>query len=578
LIGSPRPFVALGLFLAASSSVPAAAQGNGPWNQLCNVNNAGAWQSQTAQGSEISDSGRYVAFVSSFPIDPGANGWDNVYVHDFQTGTTAVASLGVGGVWGDYRQTDPAISSTGRFVAFTSTSTNLVPGNDPGFDPDVFVHDTQTGVTVRCSIGPAGLEPDDLSMDPDISGDGRYVSFVSPATNILPNPGAFRQVFVFDRVTGNMKMASSNASGVAGNGHSYAWHSVLSGDGRYCAFDTYASFSPNDTNGIIDVYCKDLVTGQIALVTADPATGQAGQTHSAGPSISGDGRFVAFATGDAWVPHDVNGLGTYDVYVRDMSSNAMTLVSVGLNGLAATGGGAAISADGKHVAFLSVSTNIVPNDNNGYYDAFVRDLALGQTTRESVSYAGGDPDHNADQPSISANGRRLAFTSLALNIVQGVPPSFYTNCYARDRGPSATPQAYCIAKVNSVGCTPAIGSTGVPSATLANAFHVTASNIVNHKVGTLFYSVVGPAQIPFQDGWLCVQLPRRTPGLLQSGGNSGAPDCSGIFDREFNAYIASGQDPALVAGQEIWMQIWSRDPASASTTNLTDALDALIGP
>ena len=121
--------------------------------------------------------------------------------------------------------------------------------------------------------------------------------------------------------------------------------------------------------------------------------------------------------------NDINGLETYDACVRYMSSNAMTLVSAGLNEFAATGRSSGISADGKHVAFTSDSTNLVPNHTNGYFDAFVRDLVLGQTTRKSVGYAGGDPDFNADEPTISADGRRLSFASWALNIVQGVPSS-----------------------------------------------------------------------------------------------------------------------------------------------------------
>lgn len=564
------------LFVCAA---PAFAQTNGPWNQVVNVNSAGTWQSQTVNGNEISDGGRYVVFVSSYPIDPAdTNGWEDIYLRDLEGGTTSIASLGTGGVWPDRNQSDPSISSTGRYVAFMSTSVNLVPGNDPGWDPDVFVRDLQTGVVKRCSIGSGGIEPDAPSYDPDVSGDGRFVSFVSTATNIVSNPGTWWQVFVFERATGNVTMASSSAAGVPGNNHTSSTRSQLSADGRYCAFDTLASFSPNDTNAAVDCYRKDLVTGQIELVSADPVSAQAGQSHSVVPALSADGRWIAFSTGDMWAANDVNGLGTYDAYVRDMSSSAMTLVSVGLNGFAAKGRPSGISADGKHVVFTSDSANIVANDNNGYFDAFVRDLNLGQTTRESVSYAGGDPDWNADVPTISGNGRRIAFNSLALNIVQGVPSSFYTNCYARDRGPSATPQAYCIAKVNSQGCTPAIGYSGVPSATQANTFHITATNIINQKSGTLFYSVVGPAQIIFQGGWLCVQLPKRVPGLLSSGGNSPGPDCSGVFSREFNAYIASGIDPALVAGQEVWAQFWSRDPADATTTNLTDALDLVIGP
>jgi Tol biopolymer transport system component len=374
-------------------------------------------------------------------------------------------------------------------------------------------------------------------------------------------------------------MASCDAAGVPGVGHCYFWRSRLSGDGRYCVFDTFASFSALDTNNTVDIYRKDLVTGQIVLVSADPTTGIASPgAYSYTPSISADGRYVAFATGSVFAANDTNGVGTSDVYVRDMNSNSMMLMSVGMSGVAETSGYSEISADGRHVAFASASNNIVPNDNNTTTDLFVRDWQLNQTTREMVSYSGGDPNHSVAACAIAANGRRLAFTAYASNIVAGDPNSINVDCYARDRGPSPLPVTYCIAKVNSQGCTPAIGFSGVPSASGANPFHITAANIVNQKVGTLFYSVAGPSQIPFQGGWLCVQSPRRVPGLVFSARNIPGPDCSGAFDRDFNAHIMSGVDPALVPGQEFWAQFWSRDPADPTTTNVTDALDAVVGP
>lgn len=571
----PRPFVFLPCAPVLALAAASLAQGNGPWTQVCNQTNGGAWAGVAASTCDVSHDGRFVAFVTSAPLDPADLNWPDVYVRDLEGGLVFAASRGQGGVWGDHAAERPALSATGRYVAFQSQATNLVPGNDPGFDPDIFVRDTQSGTTQRCSIGPGGVEPNGICVEPDISGDGRYVSFVSPATNLLPNPGAYRQVFVCDRVTGTLRIASSDSSGVAGIGHSYQYRSALSGDGRYCVFDTFASFSPFDTNGTVDVYRKDLSTGQIALVSADPLSGQASPgSYGYFPSLSADGRYVAFATGSGYAANDTN--FAFDVYVRDMTGSVMALMSVGLSGLAVTGGAAEISADGRHVAFTSAASTLVPNDTNNVDDVFVRDWTIGQTTRESVSYAGGDANGPSSEPNISGNGRRLAFLSSGNNLALGF--AFAGNCYGRDRGPSPTPQVYCAAKLNSLGCTPSIGYTGAPSATFANNFHITAANVLNNKNGTLFYSVVGPAQLPFQGGWLCVRMPRRAPGVLFSGGSPSGSDCTGVFDRDFNSYIASGLDPALVPGQEFWTQFWSRDPADPFTTNLTDALDAVVGP
>jgi hypothetical protein len=137
--------------------------------------------------------------------------------------------------------------------------------------------------------------------------------------------------------------------------------------------------------------------------------------------------------------------------------------------------------------------------------------------------------------------------------------------------------AYCQAEVNSLGCTPAIAGIGTPSASLAAAFDVRATNVLNNKAGLLFYGY-RPRQTPFQGGHMCIVAPTvRTP-LQNSGGNPPPDDCSGVFSLDFNARIQSGVDPLLVAGEEVFAQVWSRDPADPSTTNLTDALAFYVHP
>jgi hypothetical protein len=137
------------------------------------------------------------------------------------------------------------------------------------------------------------------------------------------------------------------------------------------------------------------------------------------------------------------------------------------------------------------------------------------------------------------------------------------------------PAVYCTAKVNSAGCTPSIGSTGTPSASAGSGFVVTTINELNDKFGLYFYSKSGPTNVAFQGGLLCAAPPLVRTKLQNSGG---APPCGGTYTMDFNAYIASGVDPALVAGQQVWLQTWSRDPASPSTTNLSDALTFTICP
>ena len=134
---------------------------------------------------------------------------------------------------------------------------------------------------------------------------------------------------------------------------------------------------------------------------------------------------------------------------------------------------------------------------------------------------------------------------------------------------------YCTSKVNSQGCAPPISATGTPSASAGSGFVIAATQVLPNAKGLFFYSSAGPAAIPFQGGFLCLLSPvKRTPGQTATGSGT----CGGAFALDFNAYIASGIDPALVVGATFWGQYWSRDPQSPSTTSLTDALTATIGP
>jgi YVTN family beta-propeller protein len=134
---------------------------------------------------------------------------------------------------------------------------------------------------------------------------------------------------------------------------------------------------------------------------------------------------------------------------------------------------------------------------------------------------------------------------------------------------------YCTSKVNSQGCAPPISASGVPSASSGSGFVISATQVLPGVKGLLIYSTAGPAAIPFQGGWLCLASPvRRTLGQTSTG----AGLCGGTFAMDFNSYIALGGDPTLIAGASLWAQYWSRDNASPSGTNLTDALTTTIGP
>jgi len=142
------------------------------------------------------------------------------------------------------------------------------------------------------------------------------------------------------------------------------------------------------------------------------------------------------------------------------------------------------------------------------------------------------------------------------------------------------PLNYCTAKVNSLGCSPVIESSGVPSASLASGFIVSARDVMNNKPGLLLYSTSGRQAVPFGGGTLCLRSPIRRLFGQSSGGNPPPNDCSGTYAGDFNTRIASGLDPALVAGALVQFQYWSRDPGFPNGLNigLTDALEATIQP
>jgi Tol biopolymer transport system component len=285
-----------------------------------------------------------------------------------------------------------AISADGRFVAFASKGGSLVAG-DTNFTYDVFVRDRQDDSTERVSVASDGTQTSSPSYAPAISGDGRFVAFSSPASNLVADDtNAAWDVFVHDRHTGTTERVS-----VTSGGAQVKWHSVypsLSADGRFVAFDSDGgshrpdvgpNLVPGDTNGTWDVFVHDRQTATIERVSVS-STGAQGNSVSMLPAISGDGRYVAYVSSATnLVAGDTNGAA--DVFVRDRHSRRTERVSVGLAG--AEGHAASwyptISADGRFVAFDSDATNLVAGDTNGVGHVFARDRTpTGDTTAPTV--------------------------------------------------------------------------------------------------------------------------------------------------------------------------------------------------
>ena len=368
--------------------------------------------------ASISADGRHVAFHSfATNLVPGdVDNHADVFVRDRRNGTMERISVGNGGTQGDGDSYHPAISADGRYVAFYSFASNLVPG-DTNIMADVFVCDRYDGSIERVSVDATGAESDGWSTYPSISADGRYAAFQSFARNLVPDDtNSWYDIFVYDRQTDTIERITVDDSGSEGNGDSN--YPAISADGRYVAFHSFATnLVPGDTNGWPDVFVYGRQTGTIERVSVDD-DGTQGDDTSYKPSISADGRYVAF---QSWAGNLVAGDGNheYDVFVRDRQEDTIERVSVGAGGSEGDSdcGYAAISADGRFVAFESNATNLVAGDTNGCTDILVYDRSDATLARVSLDRDGAQGDSGSYYPAISADGRCVAFHSYAANLV-----------------------------------------------------------------------------------------------------------------------------------------------------------------
>lgn len=321
---------------------------------------------QSTHGA-ISADGRFVTFTSAATnlVTGDTNNYRDVFIHDRQIHQTKLVSVSSTGVHGNGDSDYSSVSADGRYVAFVSSASNLVLFSDYNSTSDVFIHDMQTGTTSLVSAQPNNTSGNGSSGAPSISGDGRYVTFVSYATNLVANSDTNHDldVFVRDCQTGTTSLVSKNTSGGAGNSASTA--PVISQDGRYVAFTSYATnLIANDTNHQVDVFVRELATNQTTRASLD-ANGNQLSTASFNPSISADGRYLSYVT---------NGTDTINnIFFCDRQTNQRSMVSVNADNIEGNGDStySTISANGKYVVFESEATNLVAGDTNGSTDVFL---------------------------------------------------------------------------------------------------------------------------------------------------------------------------------------------------------------
>ena len=347
---------------------------------LVSVNSAGNQGNRNSSYPSISADGRYVAFESqpNILVRGDTKNPTDIFLRDLLTNTTTRVSVDSAGNQGNDSSNYPSISADGRFVAFDSKAFNLVQG-DTNSQSDIFVRDTLTNTTTRISLDSAGNQAIGRSFDPSISADGRFVAFSSDATNLVPgDTNNIKDIFVRDTLTNTTTRISLDSPGnqTIGdyNGSNYP---SISADGRFVAFSSDVNLVPGDTNRVPDIFVRDTLTNTTTRVSVNSAGDQGNGISLAAPSISADGRFVVFnSTSSNLVPGDTNASG--DVFVRDLSTNTTTRVSVDSAGNQVISNSfrpPSISANGRFVAFDSNdSSNLVRGDTNRVQDVFVVEL------------------------------------------------------------------------------------------------------------------------------------------------------------------------------------------------------------
>lgn len=312
----------------------------------------------------------------------------------------------------------PEITADGRYITYQSGASNLVVGDTNDW-ADCFLYDRQTGITTRVSVSSSGAQADQGGLEPVISLDNRYITFYSFATDLVAGDTNNAPDIFLHHVPSGVTTRVSEAPGGA-NASGGSRYPVLSYFGRYVAYESSASnLVADDTNGVRDVFYFDKDTGVTTRVSTS-ASGDEGDGESLDAFISPDGRYVAFeSTATNLVPGDTNGRS--DVFVKDMQTGAIFRASVSTAGDQGNGGSQnpSISEDALRVAFSSHSNNLVPMDANGYEDLFVHYVTTGVTERVNVSTAGVQGHVGAYEVILSPDGGFATFFSRASNHVPG---------------------------------------------------------------------------------------------------------------------------------------------------------------
>lgn len=324
------------------------------------------------------------------------------------------------------------ITPSGRYVSFTSNADNVVPEDTADYQ-DIFRHDRETGKTKRVSLATSGAPANGHSSVSAISDDGTVIAFSTQATNLSPKDDATNyDIYVRDLATGKTKLVSVNTSGTEGSGTSGT--TAISGNGRFVAFVSDADdLVPDDDNAENDVFIRDLVEGETTRISVASDETE-GADASGAPTVSETGRYVAFESlaENLVAPSLAN--TAEDVFLRDRQKGKTKLVSINPNLVPADGSSSspAISSDGQLVAFESGASNLFYDDGAFFRDIFVKNTRTGKVEIISVPADGSTNDGSSFDADISANGRYVSFESESTKLVTSMD-TLLSHAFVYDR-------------------------------------------------------------------------------------------------------------------------------------------------
>ncbi len=389
---------------------------------LVSTSDSGVKGNDSSFGGSLSADGTMVAFSSGATnLDPDdTDSFPDVYVKDLTTGDITLVSTSASGIKANGGGQAPSLSADGTRVAFYSSATNLDPADTDSLY-DIYVKDLTTGDIVLASTSDSGLKANGDSGFPSLSGDATRVAFLTYATNLneADDDVFVEDVYVKDLTTGDITLVSTSDEGVKANGSSSS-DSSLSADGTRVAFRSDATnLDPADTDLTFDVYVKDLPTGNITLASTSDS-GMKGDGASYEVSLSADGTRVAFRSEAANLdPADTDFI--LDVYVKDLATGDITLASTSDSGVKGNSDSdePGLSPDGTRVALYSYATNLDGADTDSFTDVYVKDLATGDISLASTSDGGIKGNSDSSGGGLSADGTMVAFTSNATNLDPG---------------------------------------------------------------------------------------------------------------------------------------------------------------